>query len=263
MLQAPGSRWPQQRDAAPTAREHRPLAVGCAGLPRRGRRSGRLSQELWAAGWRAPWATSACCYRQDIYYRAGQWAPFVRRPRCSPTTRSGHGCGASSPRSPARRSSLMPAPDAGLPAGAARGDRHRRSAPPGTAWAGACHWSPRPGSATRSPRRRRSTAAGWRSTDDPSSPHLAADRITATVYVAGAAGRRLVHCRAGRTAGKRAHSAGVDHTVEFYPARARIRRARQPDLRRSGERPALGSAPRPLPGPPLGSDDYQASAASR
>jgi carboxymethylenebutenolidase len=55
-------------------------------------------------------------------------------------------------------------------------------------------------------------------TDDPSSPHLLADRIAATVYVAGAeedAGFTPDHAE---TLDKALTAANVVHTVEFYPA---------------------------------------------
>ncbi len=53
---------------------------------------------------------------------------------------------------------------------------------------------------------------------DPSSPHLAADRISATVYVAGATDDDSFTAeQAGLLDGALA-DAGVDHTVEFYPA---------------------------------------------
>jgi carboxymethylenebutenolidase len=53
---------------------------------------------------------------------------------------------------------------------------------------------------------------------DPSSPHLAADRITATVYVAGAQDDASFTAeQAGLLEGALA-DAGVDHTVEFYAA---------------------------------------------
>jgi carboxymethylenebutenolidase len=54
---------------------------------------------------------------------------------------------------------------------------------------------------------------------DPSSPHLSADRVTATVYVAGA--KDDDSFTAGQ-AGLLEHAltdAGVDHALEFYPAR--------------------------------------------
>jgi carboxymethylenebutenolidase len=55
--------------------------------------------------------------------------------------------------------------------------------------------------------------------DDPSSPHLSADRITAAVYVAGAKGdSSFTTAQAGLLDNALTRS-GVDHTVEFYPAR--------------------------------------------
>jgi carboxymethylenebutenolidase len=55
--------------------------------------------------------------------------------------------------------------------------------------------------------------------DDPASPHLAADRITATVYVAGAIEDRSFTPEQASLLDDALTSAGVDHTVEFYPAR--------------------------------------------
>ena len=54
---------------------------------------------------------------------------------------------------------------------------------------------------------------------DPSSPHLAADRITATVYVAGAEDDGSFTAEQAALLESALISAGVDHTVEFYPAR--------------------------------------------
>jgi carboxymethylenebutenolidase len=54
--------------------------------------------------------------------------------------------------------------------------------------------------------------------DDPSSPHLAADRITATVYVAGAVEDRSFTPEQAELLDDALTAAGVDHTVEFYPA---------------------------------------------
>lgn len=54
--------------------------------------------------------------------------------------------------------------------------------------------------------------------DDPSSPHLAADRMTATVYVAGAQeDDSFTSAQADLLEGALTE-AGVSHTVEFYPA---------------------------------------------
>jgi len=55
--------------------------------------------------------------------------------------------------------------------------------------------------------------------DDPASPHLAADRITATVYVAGAVEDRSFTPEQAKLLDDALTAAGVDHTVEFYPAR--------------------------------------------
>jgi carboxymethylenebutenolidase len=55
--------------------------------------------------------------------------------------------------------------------------------------------------------------------DDPSSPHLSADRITATVYVAGATDDDLFTAEQAELSQSALTVAGVDHTVEFYPAR--------------------------------------------
>jgi carboxymethylenebutenolidase len=54
---------------------------------------------------------------------------------------------------------------------------------------------------------------------DPSSPHLAADRITATVYVAGAVEDNSYTAEQAGLLDRALTSAGVDHTLEFYPAR--------------------------------------------
>jgi carboxymethylenebutenolidase len=55
--------------------------------------------------------------------------------------------------------------------------------------------------------------------DDPSSPHLAAGRITATVYVAGAEDDGSFTAEQAALLERALTGAGVDHTVEFYPAR--------------------------------------------
>jgi carboxymethylenebutenolidase len=55
--------------------------------------------------------------------------------------------------------------------------------------------------------------------DDPASPHLAADRITATVYVAGAQDDNFFTPAQAGLLGDALTDAGVDHTIEIYPAR--------------------------------------------
>ena len=55
-------------------------------------------------------------------------------------------------------------------------------------------------------------------TDDASSPHLLADRMTATVYVAGAENDHGFTAENAETLDKALTAAGVTHTVEIYPA---------------------------------------------
>jgi carboxymethylenebutenolidase len=54
---------------------------------------------------------------------------------------------------------------------------------------------------------------------DPSSPHLSADRVTATVYVAGAKDDDSFTAGQAELLERALTDAGVDHTLEFYPAR--------------------------------------------
>ena len=54
--------------------------------------------------------------------------------------------------------------------------------------------------------------------DNPTSPHLAADRITATVYVAGAQEDGSFTEEQAKLLDGALTDAGVDHIVEFYPA---------------------------------------------
>ena len=54
--------------------------------------------------------------------------------------------------------------------------------------------------------------------DDPSSPHLSADRITAAVYVAGAIKDGSFTTAQAGLLDSALTAAGVEHTVEFYPA---------------------------------------------
>ena len=55
-------------------------------------------------------------------------------------------------------------------------------------------------------------------TDDPTSPHLLADQMKATVYVAGAENDGGFTTDNAETLDKALTAAGVTHTVEFYPA---------------------------------------------
>ncbi|HEY5357133.1 MAG TPA: dienelactone hydrolase family protein [Streptosporangiaceae bacterium] len=54
---------------------------------------------------------------------------------------------------------------------------------------------------------------------DPSSPHLAADRITATVYVAGATDDGSFTPEQAELLESALTEAGVNHTLEIYPGR--------------------------------------------
>jgi carboxymethylenebutenolidase len=60
--------------------------------------------------------------------------------------------------------------------------------------------------------------AGGVVTDDESSPHLLADNIKATVYVGGAKDDASFTPAHAETLGKALTAAGVDHTIEIYPA---------------------------------------------
>ena len=84
---------------------------------------------------------------------------------------------------------------------------------------------------------------------DPSSPHLAADHITATVYVAGATDDESFTTEQAGLLQNALTGAGVQLHPGVLFGPPRIRGARQPDLRHRGGRPALGSAPPALPGP--------------
>jgi carboxymethylenebutenolidase len=55
--------------------------------------------------------------------------------------------------------------------------------------------------------------------DDPTSPHLAAERIAAVVYVAGAEEDRSFTPEQAELLAGVLSEAGVEHTIEFYPAR--------------------------------------------
>ena len=54
---------------------------------------------------------------------------------------------------------------------------------------------------------------------DPSSPHLSAGRITAAVYVAGAKDDNSFTAGQAGLLERALTDAGVDYTLEFYPAR--------------------------------------------
>ncbi|MCV7423326.1 dienelactone hydrolase family protein [Mycobacterium yunnanensis] len=59
---------------------------------------------------------------------------------------------------------------------------------------------------------------GGLASDDPGSPHLLADQITAAVYVAGAEDDGSFTPEQAETLDKALTAAGVEHTIETYPA---------------------------------------------
>ena len=59
---------------------------------------------------------------------------------------------------------------------------------------------------------------GGLATDDADSPHLLASQIRAAVYVAGAENDKSFTPEAAKTLDDALAAAGVEHTVEFYPA---------------------------------------------
>jgi carboxymethylenebutenolidase len=60
--------------------------------------------------------------------------------------------------------------------------------------------------------------AGGVVTDDPSSPHLLADQIKATIYVGGAENDASFTTEHAETLDKALTAANVTHTIEIYPA---------------------------------------------
>lgn len=59
---------------------------------------------------------------------------------------------------------------------------------------------------------------GGLASDDPGSPHLLADQIEAAVYVGAARNDRSFTTESGETLEKALNAAGVEHTIEWYPA---------------------------------------------
>jgi carboxymethylenebutenolidase len=59
---------------------------------------------------------------------------------------------------------------------------------------------------------------GGLASDDPGSPHLLADQMRAAVFVAGAENDASFTPEAAETLDKALTAAGVEHTIEFYPA---------------------------------------------
>ena len=89
-------------------------------------------------------------------------------------------------------------------------------------------------------------AAGIAIPDDPNSPHLAADQIRAAVYVGGSIEDAGFTAEHAQLLDQALTSAGVEHTVEFYPGPPRLRRAGQRPLRSGAGRAALGGAAPPV-----------------
>ena len=59
---------------------------------------------------------------------------------------------------------------------------------------------------------------GGLASDDPGSPHLLADQMRAAVFVAGAENDASFTAEAAETLDKALTAAGVEHTIEIYPA---------------------------------------------
>ncbi|BBZ28004.1 hydrolase [Mycolicibacterium madagascariense] len=59
---------------------------------------------------------------------------------------------------------------------------------------------------------------GGLATDDPGSPHLLADQMQAAVYVAGAENDKSFTPESATLLDEALTAAGVEHTIEFYPA---------------------------------------------
>ena len=87
--------------------------------------------------------------------------------------------------------------------------------------------------------------------DDPSSPHLAADRIAAAVYVAGAIEDASFTTEQAALLESALTAAGRGPHGRVLPGPSRVRRRRPRHLRRAGGRAALGGAARPLRRPPV------------
>jgi len=153
----------------------------------------------------------------DIYYRAGQWAPFdvatVFTDERERARMSGLASVLTTDRivadSGAYADFLLARPEVTGPAigttGYCLGGRLSLIAAGGLG---------RKIAATASFHGGRLAVAG-----DPSSPHLAAARITAAVYVAGAKDDRLFTTEQAALLDGALTGAGVEHTIEFYPAR--------------------------------------------
>ena len=153
----------------------------------------------------------------DIYYRAGQWAPFDVATLFTDSRERARLSGLTSVLTNDRIIADADAyADFLLARPEVKGirDRHHRLLP------GRAHVADRSGRA----RPQDAAAASFHGgrlavAGDPSSPHLSADRITATVYVAGATDDDSFTTEQAGLLENALTDAGVDHTLEFYRAR--------------------------------------------
>jgi carboxymethylenebutenolidase len=153
----------------------------------------------------------------DIYYRAGQWAPFDVATLFTDTQER------------ARLGSLMSAltndriiADAGAYSGFLLARPEVTGSAIGTT--GYCLGGRMSLIAAGGLGRTNAAAASFHGgrlavAGDPSSPHLSADRVTATVYVAGAEDDDSFTADQAGLLARALTDAGVDHAIEFYPAR--------------------------------------------
>jgi carboxymethylenebutenolidase len=153
----------------------------------------------------------------DIYYRAGQWAPFDVATLFTDTQER------------ARLGSLMSAltndriiADAGAYSGFLLARPEVTGSAIGTT--GYCLGGRMSLIAAGGLGRTIAAAASFHGgrlavAGDPSSPHLSADRVTATVYVAGAEDDDSFTADQAGLLARALTDAGVDHAIEFYPAR--------------------------------------------
>lgn len=152
----------------------------------------------------------------DIYYRAGQWAPFDVATLFADTQER------------ARLSSLTSAltndrviADSGAYSGFLLARPEVTGSAIGTT--GYCLGGRMSLIAAGGLGRKIAAAASFHGgrlavADDPSSPHLSAGHITATVYVAGATDDESFTAEQAELLESALTDAGVDHTLEFYPA---------------------------------------------
>ena len=177
----------------------------------------------------------------DVFYRAGDWAPFDPATAFTDEKERGRLFGLISGLTNGR---VIADADAYADFLLARPEvRGPPSGPPVTAWAAACRWWRRAASGTRSPRPRRSTRRGSPSPTTRTArtwrPTRSAPRSTWPAHP-----RRRVHRRARRTARQRADLGRRAAHDRVLPRAPRVRRAGQRALRPGAGRAALGGAAR-------------------